>query len=238
MPRSRHRLRSPGGRRSERHDGSRADHRIHRRRPHRQPGREARDRERLRRRAQQLTRARHAPRSRRRARTARPGRDGERRGRGRRSSSSCRSRSRTTAMFRSSRSRARSSSTRTTTTRNATGTSRPWTTAPRRARACSRQHLPGAHVVKTFNHIYAADLTTDGAPAGTPNRRALAIAGDDAAAKQAVTPPRPIRVRHRGRGAARRELAHRAGHTRLRTAPERERVRGEPGGRARCRRTA
>lgn len=48
-------------------------------------------------------------------------------------------------------------------------------------------HLPTSRVVKGFNHIYAAALTTDGQPAGTPNRRALVIAGDDAAAKTAVT---------------------------------------------------
>src|SRR3954447_12251084 len=48
-------------------------------------------------------------------------------------------------------------------------------------------HLPGSKVVKAFNHIYAAQLTTDGRPAGTPNRRALVIAGDDAEAKRVVT---------------------------------------------------
>jgi 8-hydroxy-5-deazaflavin:NADPH oxidoreductase len=48
-------------------------------------------------------------------------------------------------------------------------------------------HLPGSKVVKAFNHIYAAELTTHGQPAGTPNRRALVIAGDDAAAKTTVT---------------------------------------------------
>jgi predicted dinucleotide-binding enzyme len=42
-------------------------------------------------------------------------------------------------------------------------------------------------VVKAFNHIYAAELTTHGQPAGTPNRRALVIAGDDAEAKKVVT---------------------------------------------------
>lgn len=47
-------------------------------------------------------------------------------------------------------------------------------------------HLPRSKVVKAFNHIYAADLTQHGQPAGTPNRRALAIAGDDAAAKATV----------------------------------------------------
>ena len=48
-------------------------------------------------------------------------------------------------------------------------------------------HLPTSKVVKGFNHIYAAQLTTDGKPAGTPNRRALVIAGDDAGAKVTVT---------------------------------------------------
>jgi predicted dinucleotide-binding enzyme len=48
-------------------------------------------------------------------------------------------------------------------------------------------HLPTSKVVKAFNHIYAAQLTTDGRPAGTPNRRALVIAGDDLAAKATVT---------------------------------------------------
>lgn len=47
-------------------------------------------------------------------------------------------------------------------------------------------HLPSSKVVKAFNHIMAADLTTHGQPAGTPNRRALVIAGDDAAAKATV----------------------------------------------------
>ncbi len=47
-------------------------------------------------------------------------------------------------------------------------------------------HLPESKVVKAFNHIYAADLTRDGQPAGTKNRRALVIAGDDAGAKTTV----------------------------------------------------
>ena len=49
------------------------------------------------------------------------------------------------------------------------------------------EHVPGAKVVRAFNGIYAAQLLTDGLPAGDPNRRALPIAGDDAQAKQAVT---------------------------------------------------
>ena len=48
-------------------------------------------------------------------------------------------------------------------------------------------HLPTAKVVKAFNHIYAAELTTHGQPAGSKNRRALVIAGDDAGAKATVT---------------------------------------------------
>jgi len=48
-------------------------------------------------------------------------------------------------------------------------------------------HLPASKVVKAFNHIYAAQLTTDGRPPGTKDRRALVIAGDDPAAKATVT---------------------------------------------------
>jgi len=48
-------------------------------------------------------------------------------------------------------------------------------------------HLPTSKVVKAFNHLYAAQLTTDPTPSGTINRRALAIAGDDPEAKARVT---------------------------------------------------
>jgi 8-hydroxy-5-deazaflavin:NADPH oxidoreductase len=48
-------------------------------------------------------------------------------------------------------------------------------------------HLPTSKVVKAFNHIYAAQLTTDGRPGGTKDRRALAIAGDDPDAKATAT---------------------------------------------------
>ncbi len=48
-------------------------------------------------------------------------------------------------------------------------------------------HLPTSKVVKAFNHIYAADLTTHGQPAGAKDRRALVIAGDDKDAKATVT---------------------------------------------------
>lgn len=49
------------------------------------------------------------------------------------------------------------------------------------------QHLQGARVVKAFNAILQGDLEKDGRPAGSPDRRALPIAGDDAAAKKVVT---------------------------------------------------
>ena len=48
-------------------------------------------------------------------------------------------------------------------------------------------HLPKSKVVKAFNHIYASQLTTDGLPAGSKNRRALVIAGNDREAKATVT---------------------------------------------------
>ncbi|HKU11382.1 MAG TPA: NADPH-dependent F420 reductase [Sinomonas sp.] len=47
-------------------------------------------------------------------------------------------------------------------------------------------HLPSSHVVKAFNHIYARDLTGDPLPAGSPDRRALSVAGDDEGAKAQV----------------------------------------------------
>jgi 8-hydroxy-5-deazaflavin:NADPH oxidoreductase len=47
--------------------------------------------------------------------------------------------------------------------------------------------LPSAHVVKTINHIYASDIASTASPAGTENRRALAVFGDDALAKAQVS---------------------------------------------------
>lgn len=44
-------------------------------------------------------------------------------------------------------------------------------------------HLPTSRVVKAFNHIPSADLGSQGTEPGSPGRRALAIAGDDDAAK-------------------------------------------------------
>lgn len=47
-----------------------------------------------------------------------------------------------------------------------------------------QEHLPTSKVAKAFNHIRSADITADGAPADTENRRALATSSDsdDAAA--------------------------------------------------------
>ena len=53
--------------------------------------------------------------------------------------------------------------------------------------ALLQAHLPTSKVVKAFNHIYAAALTTDARPRGTKHRRALAIAGDDPKAKATVS---------------------------------------------------
>lgn len=47
-------------------------------------------------------------------------------------------------------------------------------------------HLPHSKVVKAFNHIWSEHLKVQGRPAGSKNRRALAIAGDDAAARKVV----------------------------------------------------
>ncbi len=56
------------------------------------------------------------------------------------------------------------------------------TTAPGLLQA----HLPASRVVRAFSMINAAEMSGDGHPAGDPKRRALALAGDDAAAKRLV----------------------------------------------------
>jgi 8-hydroxy-5-deazaflavin:NADPH oxidoreductase len=50
-----------------------------------------------------------------------------------------------------------------------------------------QEHLPTSKVVKAFNHIGSADITTTGSPAGTPGRRALATASDFPDAVEFVT---------------------------------------------------
>ncbi|GAA4306997.1 NADPH-dependent F420 reductase [Klenkia terrae] len=47
----------------------------------------------------------------------------------------------------------------------------------------AQRHLPTSKVVKAFNHIYSEHLTSKRSESGTPHRRALVIAGDDADAK-------------------------------------------------------
>jgi 8-hydroxy-5-deazaflavin:NADPH oxidoreductase len=47
-------------------------------------------------------------------------------------------------------------------------------------------HLPGSLVVRAFSMINAVEMSGDGYPEGDPRRRALALAGDDPAAKELV----------------------------------------------------
>jgi 8-hydroxy-5-deazaflavin:NADPH oxidoreductase len=56
------------------------------------------------------------------------------------------------------------------------------TTAPGLLQA----HLPTSKVVRAFSMISAAEMSGDGHPEGDPRRRALALAGDDPAAKRLV----------------------------------------------------
>jgi predicted dinucleotide-binding enzyme len=50
-----------------------------------------------------------------------------------------------------------------------------------------QEHLPSSKVAKAFNHIRSDQILTDGSPAGTPGRRALATASDDPDAAALVT---------------------------------------------------
>jgi predicted dinucleotide-binding enzyme len=50
-----------------------------------------------------------------------------------------------------------------------------------------QEHLPSSKVAKAFNHIRSGEILTDGSPAGTPGRRALATASDDPDAAALVT---------------------------------------------------
>jgi 8-hydroxy-5-deazaflavin:NADPH oxidoreductase len=56
------------------------------------------------------------------------------------------------------------------------------TTAPGLLQA----HLPASKVVRAFSMLDAGDMSGDGHPEGDPRRRALALAGDDPAAKRLV----------------------------------------------------
>ncbi|AZC13180.1 NAD(P)-binding domain-containing protein [Microbacterium sp. ABRD28] len=50
-----------------------------------------------------------------------------------------------------------------------------------------QDHLPTSKVVKAFNNIMSTQITTDGSPAGTPNRRALGTASDFPEAIETMT---------------------------------------------------
>jgi predicted dinucleotide-binding enzyme len=50
-----------------------------------------------------------------------------------------------------------------------------------------QHHLPTSKVAKAFNHIGAGSIATDGTPAGTPDRRALATSSDHPEAAEWVT---------------------------------------------------
>ncbi|TQK20741.1 hypothetical protein FBY40_3284 [Microbacterium sp. SLBN-154] len=50
-----------------------------------------------------------------------------------------------------------------------------------------QDHLPTSKVVKAFNNILSSQITTDGSPAGTPNRRALGTASDFPEAVETMT---------------------------------------------------
>lgn len=50
-----------------------------------------------------------------------------------------------------------------------------------------QKRLPESKVVKSFNHIAFGDITTDTFPAGTPERRALAVSSDFPEATALVT---------------------------------------------------
>jgi 8-hydroxy-5-deazaflavin:NADPH oxidoreductase len=50
-----------------------------------------------------------------------------------------------------------------------------------------QKHLANSRIVKTINHIYARDIPKDATPRGSANRRALAVFGDDPAARAEVS---------------------------------------------------
>ena len=92
-------------------------------------------------------------------------------------------------------------------------------------------HLPTSKVVKAFNHIHAAHLTQHGQPRGTAGPP---CAGDRRGRRRGEgdrgRAHRPVRIRRGRRRAAQRELAHPAGHARLRAAPHGRGAPRRPGG--------
>ena len=72
------------------------------------------------------------------------------------------------------------------------GVSRSWAAATNSSGALTsseliQRHLPASAVVKAFNNIYYRHLASLARPSGAADRSYLPIAGDDAAAKVAVT---------------------------------------------------
>ena len=93
-----------------------------------------------------------------------------------------------------------------------------------------QKHLPTSRVAKGFNHITARDITTDGAPRRVA-RAACARDGERLRGCRAVRhrPLRPVRLRHRQRRPARRELAGRARPAGVCRAADAGGAGGEPG---------
>ena len=97
--------------------------------------------------------------------------------------------------------------------------------------------VPDAWVVKGFNNITAGHLAALARPGGDDDRSALAIAGDDATAKERrARGPRRDRLRHRRPRSARAGMAHPARHRGLRddlrpaTSPTGPAARSRPAG--------
>jgi 8-hydroxy-5-deazaflavin:NADPH oxidoreductase len=86
-----------------------------------------------------------------------------------------------------------------------------------------QRRLPHSKVVKAFSHLNAAEVPTTGTPPGTPNRRALAIAGEEGSRRHL----RHRRIRHRRRRRHQRELDVRLRATRVYHAPKRRGTEGE-----------